>query len=214
MADQYQVPVIILTDQYFLDSIGTIDKMNFSESNIVNHIIETTPDYNRYAMTPSGISPRGIPGYGQGLVCADSDEHTENGRITEDFNVRTAMVDKRMRKLADYPDVEPELIGNKDYSILIIGWGSTYGVICEALKRIPRKDIAFAYFKQVYPLPGSTRKLMEQAKIRISVENNATGQFANLIKMETLLDVQKKILKYNGMPFSVEELTERITGAL
>ncbi|OGS36852.1 MAG: 2-oxoacid:ferredoxin oxidoreductase subunit alpha [Elusimicrobia bacterium RIFOXYB2_FULL_49_7] len=214
VADQYQVPVILLTDQFFLDSIGTIDKSIFSESTLVNHIVETAPDYNRYAMTPSGISPRGIPGYGHGLVCVDSDEHSENGRITEDFNIRTAMVDKRMRKLAEYEDIEPELIGHPDYSILIIGWGSTYGVICEALKRLQRSDIAFAYFKQVYPLPTGTKELMERAKIRISVENNATGQFAGLLKMETLLDIQFNLLKYNGMPFSVEELTTRISGTL
>jgi len=214
MADQYQVPVILLTDQYFLDSIGMTDKINFTESTAANHIIETTPDYNRYDMTPSGISPRGIPGCGEGLVCVDSDEHTENGRITEDFDVRTDMVDKRMRKLTEYVDVEPELIGNKDYSILIIGWGSTFGAICEALKRMNRDDIAFAYFKQVYPIPKITRQLMSQAKIIISVENNATGQFANLLKMETLIDIPKKILKYNGMPFSVEELINKITGAI
>ncbi len=57
-----------------------------------------------------GVSPRGVPGYGDGFVCVDSDEHTEEGRITEDFVVREAMVDKRMRKLSAYEDIEPEIL--------------------------------------------------------------------------------------------------------
>ena len=210
-ADQFQVPVIILTDQYFLDSIGMIDKITIKELSVKNHFTETSVDYHRYALTPSGISPRGIPGYGNGFVCADSDEHSEDGRITEDFNVRTSMVDKRMRKLANYMDIEPELVGNKNYSILIIGWGSTYGVICEALTKINRSDIAFLYFKQVFPVPRSSKKILEHAKKRVIIENNATGQFGKLLEMETLLNVHEKILKYNGMPFSVEELVKKIT---
>ena len=214
VADQLQIPVIILTDQYFLDSIGMTDQIDFSKAATVNNFIETSTDYQRYAMTSSGVSPRGIPGYGKGLVCADSDEHSENGRITEDFAMRVAMVDKRMRKLDGYKDIEPELIGNKDYSTLIIGWGSTYGAICEALKLLNRDDIAFAFFQQVYPIPSSAVKMLEQAQKRIVIENNATGQFGKLLEMETLVKVHQKILKYNGMPFSVEELVERILGGL
>ncbi|MDD2998065.1 MAG: 2-oxoacid:acceptor oxidoreductase subunit alpha, partial [Candidatus Riflebacteria bacterium] len=214
VADQFQIPVILLTDQYFLDSVGTTEEIDFSEFAEKNNFIETSDDYQRYALTRSGISPRGIPGHGKGLVCADSDEHSENGRITEDFAMRIAMVDKRMRKLNDYHDVEPELIGNKNFSTLIIGWGSTYGAICEALKIISRADIAFACFKQVFPVPKSAVKLLEQAQKRIVIENNATGQFGKLLEMETLMKIHEKILKYNGMPFSVEELVERISGGI
>lgn len=214
VADHFQIPVILLTDQYFLDSIGMADQIDFSKSTITNNFIETSTDYQRYALTPTGISPRGIPGYGQGLVCADSDEHSENGRITEDFAMRVAMVDKRMRKLDNYKDVEPELIGNKNYSTLIIGWGSTFGAICEALKLINRDDIAFVFFRQVFPVPSSAVKILEKAQKRIVIENNATGQFGKLLEMETLLKVHQRILKYNGMPFSVEELIERILGGL
>lgn len=174
VADQFQVPVILLTDQYFLDSIGITEQIDFTKSAIKNNFIETAADYQRYVLTPSGVSPRGIPGHGKGLVCADSDEHSEDGRITEDFDMRVAMVDKRMRKLKSYEDVEPELIGSKDYSTLIIGWGSTYGAICEALNRLDRDDIAFAFFKQVYPLPSHTAKILRQAQKIIMVENNAT----------------------------------------
>ncbi|MFA5928272.1 MAG: 2-oxoacid:acceptor oxidoreductase subunit alpha [Candidatus Margulisiibacteriota bacterium] len=214
VADRFQVPVFLLTDQYYLDSVGITDKMDLAKLPVEHHFIKTGPDYLRYKLTPSGLSPRGIPGNGDGLVCLDSDEHDESGRITEDAEMRTAMVDKRLKKLAEYIDVEPEIIGSPNYTTLVVGWGSTYGPICEALKLIGRDDIAFAYFKQVYPVPKIAQQLLAKAKTRILVENNATGQFGNLLKMETMSDFHKRILKYNGMQFSVEELVEQIMGAI
>lgn len=213
-ADEFQVPVILLTDQYFLDSEGVIPKVDFSRNNILPHITETSAGYKRYALTKSGISPRGIPGYGNGIVRVDSDEHTEEGLITEDADVRIAMTDKRMRKLKNLKDVEPELIGSKDYETLVIGWGSTYGAIREALERLGRKDIAFAHFRQVYPVPKSAKALLARAKRKILVEDNVTGQFGNLLKLETLTDFDARILKYNGMQFSVEELVKKIGEAV
>ncbi|HAH61267.1 MAG TPA: 2-oxoacid:acceptor oxidoreductase subunit alpha [Treponema sp.] len=209
-ADEFQVPVILLTDQYFLDSEGIISKIDFSGNSIRPHITETSAGYKRYALTKSGVSPRGIPGYGNGIVRVDSDEHTEEGLITEDADVRIAMTDKRMRKLKNLKDIEPELIGSKDYETLVVGWGSTYGAVCEALERLGRKDIAFAHFAQVYPVPKSAKALLAHAKRKILVENNVTGQFGNLLKQETLTDFDARILKYNGMQFSVEELVKKI----
>jgi 2-oxoglutarate/2-oxoacid ferredoxin oxidoreductase subunit alpha len=209
-ADEFQVPVILLTDQYFLDSESVIPKIDFTGNSIQPHITETTSDYKRYALTPTGISPRGIPGNGNGIVRVDSDEHTEEGLITEDTDVRIAMTDKRMRKLKNLEDIEPEIIGNTDYETLIVGWGSTYGAICEALKRLGSKSTAFAYFRQVYPVPQSAKTILARAKRKILVENNVTGQFGNLLKQETLTDFDARILKYNGMQFSVEELVQKI----
>ncbi|MGM0599400.1 MAG: 2-oxoacid:acceptor oxidoreductase subunit alpha [Candidatus Rifleibacteriota bacterium] len=211
-ADKYQIPVIILTDQFFLDSVSMTEKIDFSALISENNIIETSEDYHRYVLTDSGLSPRGIPGYGNGLVCLDSDEHSEDGRITEDFDMRIKMNDKRMKKMSDYGAVEPEIIGSKDYSTLVVGWGSTYGAICEALKIIDDDQLAFAYFRQVFPVPPKSKELLKQAKNIIVVENNATGQFAGQLQLATGIEIQKKILKYNGMPFSVEELVREISG--
>jgi len=209
-ADTFQVPVFILTDQYFLDSEGYIPKIDFSKNEIKEHIVKTAQDYKRYTLTPSGISPRGIPNHGEGIVRVDSDEHTEEGLITEEADVRIAMTDKRMRKLAKLDDIEPEIIGSSDYKTLIVGWGSTYGAICEAIKKLNNKDIAFAYFRQVYPIPRSTKALFAKAQKTILVENNVTGQFGNLLKQELKVDFDKKILKYDGFAFSVEELIQKI----
>ena len=104
----------------------------------------------------------------------------------------------------------PELIGKENYKTLIIGWGSTYYGIKEALEKLEDKKTAFLHYKQVYPLHPDTKKYLKRAENTIVVENNATGQFARLIKMETGIQIDNLILKYNGLPFSVEEILKRL----
>jgi 2-oxoglutarate ferredoxin oxidoreductase subunit alpha len=126
------------------------------------------------------------------------------------------MVDKRLQKIDEIriDAVAPELVGDEDYQSLVIGWGSTYWPIREALENIstnhPDEKIAFLHFKQVYPFHKSVAEYLEKAEDVIIMENNAQGQLANLIKLETGLEIQEKFLKYDGMPFSVEEVEERI----
>jgi len=210
MADKYQVPVIILTDQFFLDSYGTVPMLNVDNSMSENIIIETDPGYRRYQITESGISPRGIPGYGTGTVCLDSDEHDEGGYITEDFAVRVAQVNKRMKKLQSMgPDsIPPDLYGPDDYRCIVVSWGSTLNAILEAIATSGRSDIALLHYSQVYPLHDDTKKYLEKAQFAAIVENNYTSQFGTLIRMHMGFEFNKKILKYNGMPFSVEELAK------
>jgi 2-oxoglutarate/2-oxoacid ferredoxin oxidoreductase subunit alpha len=214
MADAFQVPVFVLTDQHFLDSEGFTDKIDFSTMPIHRKVVKIDAGYLRYALTESGVSPRGVPGYGDGFVCVDSDEHTEEGRITEDFSVRKAMVDKRMRKLSAYEDIEPEILGPADYTSLVIGWGSTYGAVKEALELLGRDDVAFAYFRQVFPLPKGTKAILAKAKRLVLVENNVTGQFGDLIGKELHVGIENRILQYDGTPFSVESLARKLEGAL
>lgn len=214
LAAKYQVPVFILTDQYFTDSYYNIPGLQTEGLTVDRHIIETNESYKRYTLTKDGISPRGIPGYGAGCVCADSDEHDEEGRITEDLDgVRKVMADKRMKKLNEIKKavMKPVLTGPKQYKTLIISWGSNYNTIIEAMKITSDKDTAFLHFPQVYPLPKETADYLKKAKKLILIENNQTGQFGDLIKMETGIDIKIRILKYNGMPFSVEEITKAIS---
>ena len=212
LADKYQVPVIILTDQFYIDSYQNIKSIDFSNFNIENHFIETDKDYKRYKLTKDGISPRGIPFHGKGFVRFDSHEHDEGGFITEDPDLRQKMMDKRLGKLNSYSkeSIDAEIIGSQNYKTLIVGWGSTYGVIKEAIENINDDDFAFAYFKQIYPLPNNTKEILSKAKKLILIENNATAQFGQLIKRDTGMEFANNILKYNGMPFSVEEITEKI----
>jgi len=216
LADKFQVPVFLLTDQYMLESSSLCSAFNLNQTENKDSIIKTDNDYKRYKLTDDGISPRGIPNYGEGLVKLDSDEHDEEGHITEDLDLRVKMVDKRLKKLESMKKevYKPELFGDENYKTLLIGWGSTYSAIKEALKVINNSDVAFLYFKQVYPLPENILMYLEKAKNTICIENNATGQFASLIRQETGFNIHHKILKYNGLPFSVEELTNKINALI
>jgi 2-oxoglutarate ferredoxin oxidoreductase subunit alpha len=212
LAAKYQIPVFILTDQYFMDSYSNVPVFNLKGMKVEKHIVKSEKGYTRYKLNSSGISPRGIPGFGDGLVGVDSDEHDQEAHITEDLDLRRKMVEKRLRKLDSIKKevLPPELIGNPDYRNLIVGWGSNYGVITEALESLGRKDISFLHFKQVYPLHEETKKYFEKAERVIIIENNATSQFGKLIKLYAGVDVETQILKYNGLAFSVEELAEKI----
>lgn len=216
IAAKCQIPVLILSDQYLVDSFYNLPAFDLSNLRYDRYITETEAGYQRYRLTADGVSPRGVPGYGAGFVAADSDEHDEDGRITESATVRVAMTDKRLskEKLVFHSVIPPDLIGPQDYRHLVIGWGSTAGVICEAVERLGRKDVAVLHFKQVYPVHAFAGRWLAQAKTTIIVENNATGQFAKLLKLATGVAMTHTVLKYDGMPFSVEELTESLTQAL
>lgn len=216
LADHYQIPVFILSDQYFADVFYNQPIFDLDDIEIEDYIFKTDSDYKRYEFTEDGISPRGIPGFGDGLVIVDSDEHDEEGHLTEDLDIRTKMVDKRLKKLEKIQDeaVPPKLIGGDNYSNLVVGWGSTYGAIKEALDNMGDNKTSFLYFRQLYPLHDSTGELLKRADKTMIFENNAQGQFAELIKLKTGFEIDKKVLKYNGMPFSVEEVEENINKLL
>ncbi len=212
LADKYQVPVFILTDQYLIDSYYNSAPFEISGMRVEKHIVKTSKDYDRYELTENGISPRGIPGFGKGLVAVDSDEHDQAGHITEDLDLRTMMVDKRLRKLEllNSETIPPELTGQEKYKNLVLCWGSTYNAAVEAVKNLDRDDLALLYFKQVYPLHKKIADYLRKAENTIIIENNATSQFGKLIKLNTGIDIKNKILKYNGLSFYVEELTEKL----
>ncbi len=212
LADKYQVPVFILTDQFFVDSYYNIPAIALSDLKIEKYFIETDPGYKRYQLTENGISPRGIPGYGTGMVNADCHVHDEQGHISEDLDLRTKMVNKFLSKmdLIKQDTIPPELVGNKDYTSLVLCWGSNYNVVNEALSQLSRSDTAFLHFKQVYPLASETAEFLKRAKRLIIVENNATAQFGKLIRLQTGIDIERRILKYSGIPFSVEEVVSEL----
>jgi 2-oxoglutarate ferredoxin oxidoreductase subunit alpha len=217
LADEYQIPVFILTDQYFVDMYYNLPEFDLSNLENKSHIVEAGEDYKRYRLTENGVSPRGVPGFGPGRICADSDEHDESGRITEDLNgISLQMKDKRFKKfgLVKQAAISPDLYGPEDYQTLFIAWGSTLHAACEALNRTGSKNAALLHFSQVWPIHPATQQFLKKAKRIVAIENNQTGSFADLLRMETGAEIHQKILKYNGLPFSVEELTARIKAVL
>ncbi len=217
-AHRHQIPVILMTDQFLIDTQKNISPLNATLSPIDRCLLKDPPaDYVRYAVTADGVSPRALPGSSAFVVC-DSDEHTEAGHITEDLEARVRLQDKRIRKgkglIADF--IEPEFYGPKDAERLLITWGSTYGPVREAVDVLQDGGISVAmlHFAQVWPidvarvksiLPRSARK----RKI-ISVEGNSTGQFATVLREVGVLSKCESLLRYDGLPFTGGELAERI----
>ncbi|HBU70518.1 MAG TPA: 2-oxoacid:acceptor oxidoreductase subunit alpha [Elusimicrobia bacterium] len=207
LADKHQCPVIILSDQYFVDAYANIPPFDFSKISAQEHIVKTGPGYKRYAFSADGISPRGIPGFGDGFVHADSDEHDENGNITEDKNIRKQMSQKRMAKLElmTKEAEPPSLIGSGDFEYLAVCWGSNYGVLKEAAEQVNNPKLAVLHFSQIFPLHSGAREIIGRAKKAVVFENNFSGQFAKILKLYAGVETGGKVLKYDGAPFSLEE---------
>ncbi len=221
LADKFQIPVFVLFDQYLGDSYYNLAAFDLKNIPFQSSVIETQEGYRRYVLTKDGVSPRGVPGLGSGMVLADSDEHDESGHITEDLDLRVKMVDKRLKKGAglEKDSIGPELIGDPNSSALIVEWGSNKLLVAEALQRLSasgklKEKVAQLHFSQVFPVPPQAESLIQKAKKIILVENNATGQFNNLIKLAFGREADQLILQYNGLPFDVETLSEKIKEAL
>lgn len=206
LADKFQVPVFILTQQSFLESeFETPEFMEIPAAK--SYIIKSETDYKRYCLDCGAISPRAIPNFGEGVVCIDSDEHDEFGRITEDFDMRYRMVSKRISKLdliKEELDGDPsgfEFSGS-DGKNLIISWGGNYHIIQAAIAQ--KQGFAHLHIIQLWPIQNRIFEYIKNAKTVSIIEQNAVGQLAALLGVE----FYKKLLKYTGEPFALEEIQE------
>jgi 2-oxoglutarate ferredoxin oxidoreductase subunit alpha len=213
LADEYQIPVIILTDQYLASSYATAERFDLAKVQIRRGRLfsETDPSrlerYKRYEITASGISPRAFPLQSTALVVADSDEHNMEGHLIEDAETRTAMMLKRQSKLEG---LKKEISGPRSYGpaqaqITLIGWGSTLGALRETVDMAAQDGLSvnLVHFSEMWPFPDEAATLaLRGAKRTFAVENNATAQFARLLRAETGHRVSGSILKFDGRPFT------------
>ena len=218
LAEKYQIPVLILSDQYLGDSSYTVPRLDPKRVKVSKpaESHDGPEEYLRYRYSESGVSPRLIPGFTEHLVTADSDEHDERGAITESAEVRVRMSDKRMKKLEGLKQElqEPEFAGTEDFDALLVGWGSTWGPILDAVNLLNAeggKKYAALIFSDVFPLPtGRLTEMAGKAREIINVEQNATGQLARLIRAETGIACNRSVLKYDGRQLSGREIAEKI----
>jgi 2-oxoglutarate ferredoxin oxidoreductase subunit alpha len=219
-AEEYQLPVTILTDQHLASSYATVDSLDLSQVTIDRGMLfsekENDPlEYMRHRVTKSGVSPRAFPGLGKALVVTDCDEHDEEGHLTEDAGERTAQVQKRLRKLIPLEKEigTPQKYGTKKAETTLISWGSTYGAIHEAVD-ILRKEgtsVNMLHLNELWPFPAkSVADAVSKAQNSYAIENNAMGQLARLIKTETGYDVSGRILKYDGRPFTPAYIAQTV----
>jgi len=228
-ADKYQLPVILLTDKYLVESEVSVEpfdvnRVAIERGSLIADNYEGKEEYGRYEITETGVSPRAVPSAKGAIVHANSDEHDEYGLTTEDPVITKPMMDKRMRKLsAIAKEIEERNIetvkfyGPEEARATIISWGSTKGPIREAMKLLKSEDIAVNYLQILYlhPFPnGEVEKVLHRAKKTIVVEQNKTSQLSSLIRDHNLRRVDHKILKYDGRPFNPGDLSDRIKEVL
>lgn len=212
LAERFQVPAFVLTDQYLADSYRAVVPFDLDALPPLaapDLSTDKGPEgerYKRYELTESGVSPRRVPGFSKSLVLADCHEHTEQGNITEDAGLRVAMSDKRLRKGEGVRamSLPPRLFGDAEPELLFICWGSSEGAVVEAAQglRAGGRRVGIMSFTQVWPLePAQFMPLCEAATEIVCVEGNATGQFARLLQLEGVR-VARTILRYDGRPLT------------
>ena len=218
VAERYQCPVIILSDMLMGENNETVDPafldtdFPIDRGEIVTEASGASrgEPYLRFKDTLSGISPRALPGTPDHLYVAASDEHDEDSVLLTDVYTdpvrRKKMVDKRTRKMTTVLDhlPAPRLAGPADAGVTLVGWGSTWGVISEAVERLNAEGISTNHLQIKFLVPLHTQAIgaiLGKSRRMIIVENNCTGQFARHLRAETGIVAQGHIRKYDGEPF-------------
>ncbi|MBL7032453.1 MAG: 2-oxoacid:acceptor oxidoreductase subunit alpha [Nitrospira sp.] len=227
IAEKYQIPVIILTDQYLADSQWTFDNLNtgrlkYTDRRLKGDALKEQASYSRHTCTEIGVYPMAPPGESKHLVVTDSDEHDVEGHMIEDSETRIKMIEKRIFKKLPFINKEispPAFYGSEKPTIVIAGWGSTYGLLKETVDMLSEElNISMLHFSEIYPLPERERfdylKILMGAEMTICIENNATSQFARLIRTWTGFKFSNRINKYDGRPFTLEGLIGEINAVI
>ena len=230
LVDKCQCPAIVMTDVLISEGTFSVDPGAINMQPAIDRgelITKSAPQdgYLRYKITESGISPRALPGLEGFVHVVATDEHDEDGvLISDEFtnpHKRRKMVEKRARKFRNVAKqiAPPKLEGPQDADVTLIGWGSTYGVIKEAIEQLRAEGVSANHLpiKWIVPLNGdAVVEILSRSKRTIIVENNYSGQFYRYLRSETGLTINGHIRKYDGEPFmphhTVQGVLEQLAG--
>src|SRR2546421_8668250 len=178
--------------------------------------------YRRHALTADGISPRTIPGMPGGIFSTTSDEHDPEGHITEGVENRIAMMRKRMAKLQTAAREIPAtskftLHGPRQADLTLVAWGATKGAILDAMSELEAdgRSVNFLQIRLMRPFPSdAVAAILRGAPLTVLIENNYSAQLGALISEQTGVVLDHPVLKYDGRPFSRNEIVEGVRAAL
>ena len=236
LCDKYQCPGLVLSDLLISEGTASVDpkELNFKPKIDRGEIIFPNGNgdsanpfggandnaYLRYKLTESGISPRAVPGTPGHIHVAASDEHDEDGTlISDEFTnptKRREMVEKRARKMETVLShiAPPKLVGPENAAVTLIGWGSTEGVIREAVEKLAAEEGIVANqlaVKWIVPFHADEiTRILSRSKKVIVVENNYSGQFARYLRSETGFAAHGHIRKYDGEPFMPHHIVNAV----
>lgn len=205
LAEKYQIPIILLTEKQITESLFTVEKLP-TNIPIRRYLSEMTL---RYHITDSGISPRRIPTFDKQPYLANSDEHNQKGESTEDSKEIIQMSEKRMRKMKSLEKELPQpiLFNPHKSETILVGWGSAKNTVLDLISQ--GENIGYLHYEYLFPLKTELlNTLIKRGKKIITIENNQTGQLTEMLKEKTGYPFKKRILKYDGRPFFVEDILE------
>jgi 2-oxoglutarate ferredoxin oxidoreductase subunit alpha len=226
LADIYQTPVIVMSDKLIGESHMSYDHdaiqalANNYQPNYGKKIAETKEEkYLRYKWSDDGISERLIPGQKGQFYQANSYSHLEDSHTTEEADPRKEQVDKLNRKTTTYLANHfqpPQVFGNLDEADkVIVSWGGNKGTIIDAMKTLEAQGqkVAYIHFTHLFPMDREKVKpfFNKEGKKYMLLENNAHAQFGSLLLYQTGVEIQDKILKYDGRPFWPEEIVREVS---
>lgn len=222
LADQYQVPVILLTEKQIAESHFQLkdlpETLEIQRGLVAEDQLGALQKHDRYKTTETGVSLRWLPGQCAPTFDANSDEHLGDGSLTEDSQPAQEIFEKRMKKqeaiLSVLPD--PQLIGEENCDVLFVGWGSVKLAVADAFIQYQKtggtKKLSYLHYEYMFPLKTERlQALAKTAKKVVFVENNGTGQLAKLVRMESGFVADDTLLKNDGRPFFITEILDYIS---
>ncbi|HVM33590.1 MAG TPA: 2-oxoacid:acceptor oxidoreductase subunit alpha [bacterium] len=227
-AEKYQIPVILLSDLLMSEGTETVgvDWLDYEpkidRGEMIFEYKGGPTNYYRYKDTPSGVSPRAIPGTPEHLYVSATDEHDEDGVTISDVYtdpiIRKKMVDKRARKmdalLKELPP--PQIEGPADAPVTLITYGSTWGVVKEAVETLNKEGVKVNHLSIKYLVPFQEKEVtaLLKGKKTVVVEMNKSGQFARHLRAEAGITVDANIRKYDGEPFEPKHVVAAVKEVL
>ncbi len=220
LAEKYQTPVIFLSDQDMSVRVQTIPAFDLSRVRIEPRVLAQPHNgepYERYANTPTGVSPMSLPGMKGGQYVAEGLEHLPSGAPEYTPELHTENMEKRARKIR-FAAREAETLkmyerfGNAYARVAIVGWGSTIGPVREAVEQAEREGmpVAVLYIKMLYPLPTPLiGEFIRNREVIIVPELNHTGQFARMIQAQFWREVVS-VRQFGGLPFARRDIYQEI----
>lgn len=228
LAEKYQMPVILISDLYLSEHTESIfpdkltNKVKIERGEFAAGLNGEGP-YKRFLDTPSGVSPRAVPGMAGGMHTNASDEHDEDGALISDIfsnpTTRVKIMNKRMRKLEGVlKEIKPFIKeGPETADLTLVGWGSTYQILRD-IRLVLEKEGAKVnqiQFRVLWPFKSDVvESALKACKKTVCIENNFSGLFARLVRQETGIAFHHHIRKYDGEPFYAKELLEKVKDCL
>ncbi len=219
LCDRYQVPAIMMFDKHGARSMMNLTPFDDSKLEIdrgsrfdKSQLTAENPIYNRYQFGDNPVSPRSIPGEEGGIFWTSSDEHHQDGHISEGVGNRMAMMHKRMAKmdllLKEFPrDEQIKVYGNPESKFAVVTWGTTKSVLQDILESEEKPfDFKLIQIKLMNPFPKDLlNEMLSSEDTIVCCEQNWDGQLAGLLQQNMNYPIHSKILKFDGRPLAFEE---------